>query len=100
MDVKFKTAELEAAYRERKVGRRLWGEKIAKLYARRVDTLKAAASAQTLRQLRSLRFHALGGDRKGQHAVDLDDAWRLVMTFEDKGMTLVQVEEVSQHYGD
>jgi proteic killer suppression protein len=91
---------LEAAYRELKLGQRLWGQKIARLYIRRVDTLKAAASAQTLRQLRSLRFHALEGERKDEYAVDLDDAWRLVLTFKDKGMTIVQVEEVSKHYGD
>ena len=65
-----------------------------------MDTLKAAASAQTLGQLRSLRFHALEGERKDEYAVDLDDAWRLVMTFEDKGMTIVRVEEVIKHYGD
>ena len=100
VDVRFRTDTLKRAYEEEKVRTREWGERVARLYVRRVDTLYAAENAQTLRLIRALRFHALKGDRKGQYAIDLDEAYRLILKFEGKAMTIVQVEEVSHHYDD
>jgi proteic killer suppression protein len=100
LDVSFATAELRQAYEALRVGKRLWGEKIATLYMQRVNTLHAVDGAPQLRELRHLRFHALKGGREGEYAIDLDVSWRLTMTFGNKGMTIVRVEEVSKHYGD
>jgi toxin HigB-1 len=62
--------------------------------------MKAASSARDLFALQSLRLHPLKGDRKGQHAMNLDESWRLVVVFTGKEWKAVRVEEVSKHYGD
>jgi plasmid maintenance system killer protein len=77
-----------------------WGAKIARQYIARVNLLHAIRNAQDLRNFKALHFHALEGARAGQYAIRLDDAWRLIVSFDDKGMTIVRVEEVSKHYGD
>jgi addiction module HigA family antidote len=94
--VRFGTARLRSCYEDQRVRAKEWGEKIGRRYVQRVDALYAAPDAQALRALRSLRFHALTGDRKGQHAIWLDGFYRLIMTFEGKAMTVVTVEEVEQ----
>ena len=65
-----------------------------------MDALYAAPNAQALRALRALDFHALVGRRKGQYAIRLDGFHRLIVTFQDRTMTVVRVEEVSKHYED
>lgn len=100
MDVAFRTTRLKKCYEEERERVREWGEKVARVYVRRIDTLYAAKSAQDLHALAALRFHALKGDRTGQHAIWLTEFMRLIVTFEDEAMKIVQVEEVSKHYGD
>jgi toxin HigB-1 len=100
VDVSFKTVRLRKCYEDAKTRTKEWGEKVARLYVQRVDLLYAAADAQALREFRSIDFHALTGDRKGEYALRLDGFYRLIVKFQDKRMTVVQVEEVSKHYGD
>jgi toxin HigB-1 len=100
VDVRFGTEKLRTAYEDERARTREWGLVVARLYVQRIDTLHAAENAQTLRALQSLRFHALTGQRKGQYAVDLGPAYRLILAFQDKAMTVVRVEEVSKHYDD
>ena len=100
VDVRFGADTLRRAYEDEKARTREWGHVVARLYVRRIDTLYAAESAQTLRALQSLRFHALTGQRRGQYALDLGPAYRLIVTFQDRAMTVAQVEEVSKHYDD
>ena len=70
------------------------------MYVQRVDALYAAPDAQAIRALRSLVLHALGGGRKGQHAIRLDGFYRLIVVFENWTMTVVRIEEVSKQYDD
>ena len=100
MDVGFKTSRLRECYEDEDEGTREWGAKIARQYIARVNLLHAVRNAQDLRSFKALHFHALEGARDGQYAVRLDDAWRLIVSFDDKGMTIVRVEAVSKHYGD
>jgi plasmid maintenance system killer protein len=100
MDVRFRTDELAKRYQDHKAARRAWGEKVAVRYAQRVNALYAAERAEDLFALRSLALHPLKGDRQGQHALRLDDSWRLVVRFAGKALTVVTVEEVTKHYGD
>jgi proteic killer suppression protein len=100
VDVRFGADKLRKAYEDEKTRTKEWGQVVARLYVRRIDTHYAVENAQTIRALQSLRFHALTGQRKGQYAVDLGPAYRLILTFQDRAMTVVQVEEVSKHYDD
>jgi plasmid maintenance system killer protein len=100
VDVRFKTNRLRECYEDENEGTREWGAKIARQYISRVNLLDKVKNAQDLRPFKALHFHALEGAKSGQYAIRLDDAWRLVVSFDDKGMTIVRVEEVSKHYGD
>ena len=100
MDVIFAEAKLRKCFTDHKMAIRRWGKKIGKRYVMRVSVLYAAASAEELHTFPELRFHPLTGDRKGQYAIWLDEAWRLHVRFTDKEMTVVRVERVTDHYGD
>lgn len=45
--------------------------------ARRLSILNAATSLQDLRAMRSNRLEALGGDRKGQYSIRINQQWRI-----------------------
>lgn len=100
MQVEFRTAKLRDCYADAKKATREWGAKVARRYIERVNILKAAKAADDLYKVVVLRFHSLTGDRKGLYALTLVDRWRMVVSFRDKEMTVVRVEEVSAHYGD
>jgi toxin HigB-1 len=100
VQVSFRTTELQQAYVKHGKGRRLWGDAVARKYVDRINILYAAQSADDLFKIPPLRFHPLEGDREGKYALTLHDRFRLVVSFEDKAMTRVVVEEVSNHYDD
>ena len=100
MDVQFRTNKLERCYREIAFATRTWGPKIARCYVDRVNRLHACRTADDLKGFLELRFHKLRGPREGYYALNLDGAWRLLVSFVDDTMTIVRVEEVSKHYGD
>jgi proteic killer suppression protein len=98
MDVKFGTDELRRAADERKLRTKLWGDMLGKAYTKRVQQLQAVVDMKALGELRSLRLHALQGAMKGKYAIDLAAQWRLVLTFSGRAMSVVTIEEVSNHY--
>jgi proteic killer suppression protein len=100
VDVIFADTSLRKCYVDHKAAVRKWGQKISKRYVMRVNVLQAVKSAQELHTFPELKFHPLTGDRKGQYALSLDGAWRLIVTFSDSQMKVVRVEEVTDHYGD
>ena len=97
MDVRFRNSVLQRCYEEQKKGVKRWNKKVARLYVRRVNLLFVCTSAQDLSTLPQLRFHPLKGDMKGRYAIDIDESWRLIVSF-DKTMQIVYIEEVSKHY--
>jgi proteic killer suppression protein len=48
---------------------------------RRLEVLDAAQDLQALRALRSNRFEALKGDRKGQYSLRINNQWRICFTW-------------------
>jgi toxin HigB-1 len=98
--VGFRTVELQAAASSLKVATMLFGPEVGRRYIQRVEILHAAPSAAALRSYPALHFHALAGQRRGEYAMRLTGFMRLIVTFADKGLTVVCVEEVSKHYGD
>jgi len=100
VEVKFGNTRLKRCYETQKEAVRAWGVKIARRYVDRVNRLHAAASAQDLMGFPELRLHRLKRDRQGEWSMVLDGAYRLIVVLENEKMTIVRVEEVSDHYGD
>ncbi|MCH2393034.1 type II toxin-antitoxin system RelE/ParE family toxin [Oceanibaculum sp.] len=51
--------------------------------SRRLQILESADSIEDLMLLPSNRFEALGGSRKGQYSIRVNDRWRLCFRFHD-----------------
>jgi len=60
---------------------------------RRLKYVHYAAKLDDLRSPRSNRLHALRGDRKGQHAIYINDQWRICFRFEDGDAYDVEVTD-------
>ena len=63
--------------------------------ARRLTCLNDAEKLQDLRELRSNRFEALVGDRKGQYSIRVNKQWRLCFRWGQDGPE--DVELVDYH---
>lgn len=57
---------------------------------RKLQMLDSAATLNDLRSPPGNRLEALTGDRKGQHALRINDQWRLVFVWDD-GATDVEI---------
>lgn len=70
-------------YRDTRTERFAAGERIREFQAfkeqaeRRLDILETAVSRKDLMLLPSNRFEALGGDRKGQFSIRINQQWRV-----------------------
>lgn len=75
---------------------------IVKRYQRRIDTLTAAPSPETLYQVSSLHFEALSGDLAGLYSIRVNDQYRIEFTLDsnpDKPLiTICNIVELSNHY--
>ena len=100
MDITFRTTKLRKAYENQANAEREWGAKIGRRYVQRINELYAASNAHDLGKMPALRLHPLKGSMKGKFAVNIDGAWRLIVSFADDPRTQVTIEEVSDHYDD
>jgi proteic killer suppression protein len=70
-------------YRDRRTERFAAGERVKEFQAfkeqaeRRLDILETAVSQRDLTLLPSNHFEALGGDRKGQFSIRINQQWRV-----------------------
>lgn len=75
---------------------------IIKRYQKRVETLIAVPTPETLYKFNSLNFEALDGDRIGRYSVRVNNKYRIVFTLDevrDQPMiTLCNIVELSNHY--
>jgi proteic killer suppression protein len=100
LEVRFRTRRLEECYQHHKVAVREFGDEVARRYIQRINVIKNTRSVDELRRLPVLRFHALSGSRQGQYAINLNGFYRLIVTLHGATFEVVQIEEVSKHYGD
>ena len=56
---------------------------VARRALRRLEAIDAATVLADLRVPPGDRLHALKGDRAGQHAISVNDQWRICFRFED-----------------
>lgn len=97
MKIQFRSSQLRNAYYDRNVRERLWGRIVANKYVQRVGFVADASGIDELRANRSLRFHALTGDRAGQFGIDLTGNMRLVVSFTDKNEVTIILEVTDYH---
>ena len=100
MEVRFGTALLQQCYEQHRLAVREWGADVARRYVERVTIIMRVKSVAELNTFTALKFHPLVGDRKGQYAIKLTGFMRLIVSFDDRAMTIARVEEVSKHYDD
>jgi proteic killer suppression protein len=81
--------ESQPKYRDRRTARFAAGERVREFQAfkeqaeRRLDLLEAATRREDLMLLLSNRFEALGGDRKGQFSIRINQQWRVCFEWPD-----------------
>lgn len=111
MEVVYKTNKLENKCTKLVQAKRNYPEKIAKKLMKLINFIDTADTLADIQNNDLLYFHALTGDKKGLYAMDIDgrrSSYRLIVTFDGfsnmeifeqaSSITIVQVEEVSNHY--
>jgi proteic killer suppression protein len=89
MILSFRSKETEAVWRG-EASRRLPPE-IQQTARRKLRMLNNARSLIDLRVPPANRLEALKGDRKGQHAIRINDQWRICFVWSDTGPTSVEI---------
>lgn len=59
------------------------GPEVARRALRKLEAVHVATQLADLRVPPGNRLHALKGDRAGQHAIAVNDQWRICFRFED-----------------
>ena len=60
---------------------------------RRLDILNSATRIEDLMLNPGNRFHALGGDRQGQHAIWINRQWRICFRWTEEGPADVEITD-------
>lgn len=99
MQIDFDDDELRRLYEEPDFRPKRLHQDLVRAYRKKVGILVAAESELDLRNMRSLNFEKLRGDREGQHSIRLNDQWRLILRIEvdGDGKTVVIIEIVDYH---
>ena len=100
MEVTFRTRKLERQYSVSDRAIREYGAQAGRKYISRINVIKQAKDLEELMNLPVLGCHPLKGDRAGQHAIKLTGFYRLIFTLKGEALEIVNIEEVSKHYGD
>ena len=100
MEIAFRTRKLEREYQEHARAVKPYGSEVARRYIQRINIIKQARDIEELMSLPALRCHTLRGDYHGEYAIKLTGFYRLIFTLKGNALEIVQIEEVSKHYGD
>jgi len=90
-------------YRDKRTERFAAGERVKEFQAfkeqaeRRLDILETALSRRDLMLLPSNRFEALGGDRKGQFSIRINQQWRMCFEWPDEADRPFNIEIWDYH---
>lgn len=84
----FKNKRTEALFRGDAIAE--W-QAIRTVALRKLDMLAAATRLADLRAPPGNRLEALGGDRRGQHSIRINDQWRVCFVWRDGGAELVEI---------
>jgi toxin HigB-1 len=86
----FKDNNTAQLFREGKSRR--WSS-IASVAGRKLDMIHAAAALNDLRVPPGNRLEALGGDRKGQHSIRINDQYRICFVWREDGVHEVETTD-------
>ncbi|MBD2437359.1 type II toxin-antitoxin system RelE/ParE family toxin [Nostoc sp. FACHB-110] len=64
---------------------------------KRLSILEAATSKEDLMGLPSNRFEALGGDRKGQYSIRINEQWRICFNWPEESLEPFNIEITDYH---
>ena len=101
MEFRFPDEKLQALYTEGK-GSEDYPTGLADVFVRRIRTVEGASDERDLRALGSLHFEKLKGKKyKGKYSIRLKGQWRLILRLvKSKARTVVEIDEITNHYGD
>ena len=90
-------------YRDKRTARFVSGVRVKEFHAfeqqakKRLLILKSAVSRGGLMRLPSNHFEALGGDRKGQYSIRINQKWRVCFEWPDDAAKPFNIEIVDYH---
>jgi proteic killer suppression protein len=90
-------------YRDKRTARFANGERVREFQAfeeqakKRLLILRSAVSRQGLMLLPSNRFETLGGDRKGQFSIRINQQWRICFEWPEHSSRPFNIEIVDYH---
>lgn len=85
------------SFKDKKTKRLYEGKRVPKFQAfarqaeKRLRVLDAADTLLALRMLPSNRFEVLGGDRKGQYSIQINNQYRICFEWEDAGPKNIEI---------
>jgi proteic killer suppression protein len=76
-----------------------WGQSEVKGFRKVIGAIRAAVDERDLRNMRSLNFEKLKGDRGGQYSLRINKQWRLIVELDGEGQrkTVRVIEIVDYH---
>jgi toxin HigB-1 len=102
VEIHFNNAYLEKLYAGLPVsGKPRFSEGVIEKFRKKVLLLQNAEGSTELRQIHSLNFEALKGDKKGLYSIRVDLRYRLEFLIDKDKITLheiVFIEDLSNHY--
>jgi len=91
------------SYRDKQTRKFAEGETVrqfqsfARQAEKRLEILDAAPNKEALMMLPSNRFEALGGDRKGQYSIRINQQWRICFEWPEDSAGPINVEITDYH---
>lgn len=72
---------------------------VVRAFRMRIQLIRAALDERAFREMKSLHFEKLKGNRVGQHSMRLNLQWRLILRFEknDRGKVVVVISIADYH---
>lgn len=102
MEVYFINTDLEKLYVGLPAtGKLKYNKEIIEKFRMKVDILKNAENTIEIKNIRSLNFEALKGDKKGLYSIRVDLKYRLEFLIEKNSIRLSEIifiENLSNHY--
>lgn len=102
MEIHFNNAYLEKLYAGLPIGGKPgYSEEVIEKFRKKVVLLENTENTAELRQIRSLYFEHLKGDKKGIYSIRVDLKYRLEFLIEKNSITLneiIFIEDLSNHY--